>query len=392
MSRSAVTQAERSGVSAGAVYAAAGLCAVGACAAIVGLALRQTAATWQALLVGFLYWNGLAQGMVVWAAIFRTTRATWSSAVSRVGQSAVAFLPASLLLYVVLLVGREHWLVWIHHPVPEKSAWLSVPFYFGRGFAALALTTALSLAFVAAQQRAEWRAHDRNPGGSPNGEGTATALSVALCIAYMVVYGLVAFDMVMSLSPHCYSTMMAPYYAIGNLYAAMAALIIASAAIRRQRGWQGLGAEQFQDLGNLLFGFGILAAGLLFAQLLTIWYGNIPEETEFLIRRLYEKPWQPLSWVVLIAGFVLPFVLLQSVRLKRNPRLLAVPAWLVLIGMWIERYVLVAPSITPKQAQVGPLQLLAGVGLAGGFAMCLLWSLRHAPTAAAHAGAGEERV
>ena len=72
--------------------------AVGAAAFVLGLHGHDPATAWRGLLINVLFWASLAQGAVVWSAIFRVARTTWSAAVNRVGHAFVRFLPIPLLL------------------------------------------------------------------------------------------------------------------------------------------------------------------------------------------------------------------------------------------------------------------------------------------------------
>ena len=104
-------------------------------------------------------------------------------------------------------------------------------------------------------------------------------------------------------------------------------------------------AERSHDLGKLIFGFCVLWTYLFWCQYLPIWYGNLPEETGFLAVRLFDEPWAAVSFSVLLLNFLLPFPILLLQWVKRAPTALAGISALILVGMWLERYVLVVPSV-----------------------------------------------
>jgi len=103
---------------------------------------------------------------------------------------------------------------------------------------------------------------------------------------------------------------------------------------------------------------------LFYTQFLVIWYGNIPEETRYLLERLYQKPWKILSLVILLIAFGLPFLLLLSRRIKMKPKAFIPLSLIILAGMWLERFLLVAPSLSKGQGV--PLGLTE-VLITGGF-------------------------
>jgi hypothetical protein len=88
--------------------------------------------------------------------------------------------------------------------------------------------------------------------------------------------------------------------------------------------------EIFHDLGKLMFAFVMLWAYFSVSQLLIIWSANLPEEVPFYLERLH-GPWFPISVLVLLGQFVLPFLLLLSRDRKRNPNRVARIAIFILI-------------------------------------------------------------
>lgn len=330
------------------VVPAAGAAAViGALGTIIGLLGAGGDEAWWMLLVSFLFWGGLAQGLVMWCAILRTCQSTWAAGVNRLGRSAVNFLPFSWLLFLVLYIGRYHWLTWLTKPVPEKAKWLNAPFFFGRDAGLLVLITLLSYLLVAWYRQGDTAAGDEAEAAIRN---RVNKLSLVLVIVYAAVYTIFAFDLIMSLAPHWYSTLFGAYYFIGNLYMSMAALIIIAALLRGPMGLtEHLGPDRFADMGNLLMGFGMFFTGLMFAQWLTIWYGDLPEEITFLIPRMYQAPWLWVGSALIVMVFLGPFILLQSGASKTSPGRLSMIALLVFAGMWLERCLLVVPTFAPNR-------------------------------------------
>jgi hypothetical protein len=195
------------------------------------------------------------------------------------------------------------------------------------------------------------------------------------------VLSLQAFDFVMSLEPHWFSTLLGGYFFIGNLYVGLAFLAVIAVWSRSRphvREW--VGPTHFHDVGKLLFGFCILWAYLAWSQYLVIWYGDLPEETSFVSRRLVDQPWAPVSWVVAFTVFVLPFAVLLSRVAKQRPRALVTISAIVPGGMWLERFVLVAPSLWHgASVPLGALEIVVTAGFAAAFALCYSWFLGAVP-------------
>jgi hypothetical protein len=81
-----------------------------------------------------------------------------------------------------------------------------------------------------------------------------------------------------------------------------------------------------------------------------IWYGDLPEEISFIFHRQHEKPWATLSYAMIVASLLLPFCILLSQAVKKKPGTLGAIGLLILAGMWLERYLLVVPSVWPAPA------------------------------------------
>jgi len=123
------------------------------------------------------------------------------------------------------------------------------------------------------------------------------------------------------------------------------ALAVLALAVRRRMGMGELfSIKQQHDLAKLCFGFTVFWAYLMWSQFLVIWYGNLPEETFFIFYRLI-GPWKPVGIAVFLLVFVIPFVGLLGVRPKKHAPTLVTFALASLIGVWLERYLEIVPSI-----------------------------------------------
>jgi hypothetical protein len=329
-----------------------------------GIRSQTPARAWQAYLVNFLFWTGLAAGSILFVAVLNITGARWGRPFKRLAEGLGAFLPVSFLLFCGLYAGREEIFPWIRTPVVGREAWLSPGFLFTRNGIGLFLLTLVSVALLSLSARRP------EPFPLPGREDQAVSpwrrqvvLSTVFAILYSLVLTLLAFDLIMSLDPRWISTLFGAYYFVGSFYTALAAVaLIAPFCLRataaRQEGMAVILPRHLHDLGKLLLGFTLMTGYLFYTQFLVIWYGNIPEEARFLILRFREPPWNGLAWGVLLSAFGLPFLILLSRRLKTSPGGLAAVAGLALVGMWLERLLLVAPSLSS--------------GLSFGFTECLI--------------------
>ena len=81
-------------------------------------------------------------------------------------------------------------------------------------------------------------------------------------------------------------------------------------------------------------------------QLVVIWYGNIPEETAYVIERTMALPWHYLAWGIFIGCFVIPFFILLNKKIKTMPKTMIVLCACIITGMWLEHLLLIGPSLS----------------------------------------------
>ncbi len=377
-----------------------GLVGLGVVTFLIGIAGEHAQRAWQAYLVNWLFWSGLALSGLTFTALLQITKAEWAGQLRQLAEALGAFLPVSFFLLILLFVGSEQLFPWILEPVPAKQVWLNKPFLIIRNLLGVSVLYGCGLALLHAALRAHGSLATQQTSGwlysviaafssqekakdTEAGTRTLTVLSPIFIFLYAILFSLIAFDLVMSLEPHWLSTLFGLYFCIGNLYAGLGALAVIAVIARSSFGLPALfPPERAHDLGKLIFGFCILWTYLFWCQYLTIWYGNLPEETGFLLVRLHKEPWTDISFVVLLLTFLTPFPLLLLQWVKRTPAVLAVVSLIIVVGMWLERYILVVPSIWHEHSlPLGWIELGVLVGFFALFTLAFLTFMRAFPLA-----------
>ncbi len=366
------------------------LAAAGALAFIVAASGNEPLRAWQAYLVNFLFWTGMSFGAVLFVAVLNITGARWGRPLKRLAEGFAAFLPVTFILFWVLYLGRAEVFYWVRQPNPEKAAWLNAPFFFIRDGAALLLMTLLALALVFYSVKGDLQWNGRNGAGAAAGERDAhwaaawrkqQMLSPALVIALAFLLSLIGFDLVMSLDPRWYSTLFGGYFFIGCFYTGIVALYLLSMLVAGTETFKlYLRPRQLHDLGKLAMAFCIFTGYLFYAQFLTIWYGNLPEETRYVILRVKLTPWEPLAWAVLFMVFLGPlfFFLSRRVKVKKIP--VIVISVVIMVGMWLERFILVVPSLWKQDSiPFGPTEGLVTAGFFGLMGLTITAFLQRVP-------------
>jgi hypothetical protein len=187
----------------------------------------------------------------------------------------------------------------------------------------------------------------------------------------------------MSLDPRWYSTIFAVYTFAGLLLSGTAAITVAVVCLSRREPLAGMvNASHLHDLGKLLFAFSTFWAYIWVSQYLLIWYSNIPEEAAFYVARLRPDGGFRLPFfLVLGTEWVVPFVVLMPRAAKRNPKVLLGVSSLILLGHWLDLYLLVAPPVLAGM-RLGPTELLITAGYAAVFLLVAARALGRAPLVA----------
>ncbi len=357
---------------------------IGAVTFVAGLAGAHPERAWAAYLVNFVFFFSIAQAGVVFSAIQRIVGARWGGPVIRLAEGFGAFLPVAFVAFLILLAGTDRLYVWIHEPIPTKAAWLNLPFMISRDVAVLSALLVLSVVYLRHVLRPDL------PGAHPTEASLArrrhvlARLSPILCLAYAIGMSILAWDLVMSLDPHWYSTMFSVIVFWGGLLGAVAALAWISVVFGGYLGVrQHMTPATFHDLGKLIFAFSTFWAYINYSQLLVIWYGNLPEETGWMWERVGGS-WRPVAVAVALLVWLVPFTGLLTRATKKHPTTLAIFATIVLAGLWLERYLMVYPSVVHSAGGIPFALTEVGIslGFLGLFLLSVFWFASRYPTVA----------
>jgi molybdopterin-containing oxidoreductase family membrane subunit len=181
----------------------------------------------------------------------------------------------------------------------------------------------------------------------------AIAVMAVLVIPIAVsVHSVVSFVFSMTLQPMWHSTIFGPYFVVGAIFSGIAALIVAMIVFRKAYGLEGyLKPIHFRYLGQLLLIMSLLWFYFTFAEYLTGYYGGEPEEMKVFWAKLTGS-FAPFFWAMALTNFVIP--LLCLVRLSRRTVGKVLTASLsVLVGMWLERFIIVVPTLSQPRLPFG---------------------------------------
>jgi hypothetical protein len=329
-----------------------------------------------AYLVSYCYVLSLALGALFFTMLQHLTRSGWSVVVRRLAEGLAGTLPLLAVLVLPVLLGMRYLYEWTDPNamagdpgLSAKAAYLNPTFFVIRVVVYFVVWVGLARFFfrtsvkqdetgdVALTLRMQW-------------------VSGPAMVLFAVTITFAAFDLLMSLDPHWYSTIFGVYYFAGGVVGFFALLVVVVALVQALgRLPRAITTEHYHDLGKLVFAFVVFWAYIAFSQYLLIWYGDIPEETHWYLRR-QTGDWAAVSLLLLFGHFVVPFLALLSRTTKRRKGALWPVAIWVLLMHWVDIYWLVMPEMSPGRAPLGLPELGCFVGLGGLFLAAATLRLR----------------
>jgi hypothetical protein len=324
---------------------------------------------WPAVLVNLLFWSGISMGGVVFSGIVEMTNSRWGRPFKRIAELSTAFLPVSFLVFVAVIFFGSETLGWNTGAV--KRIWLTMPFLAVRDISGLAVLYTVALYYVFLSLRPDmgklmeegrrehpllrrlmlsgWKGSDTEV---ERKQSAVRIFAPILILLFCVIETLIGIDFVMALDPAWFSTLFGAFFFMGYLYTGLAFTAVVAILLKRRMSLGEISADHMHDHGKLLFGICLIVGDFFWSQFLVIWYGNLPEETSFVILRAKEAPWAPFGWTVLAVAFVIPFISLIGKKLKTSATGLLAISLVILIGMWLEKYLFVVPSIVRGTAGI----------------------------------------
>jgi hypothetical protein len=360
-----------------------------------GLLFGDAGETWGAFYVNAVWFQGLALGGVMTTVIMQIVRAKWGAPVRRLAEANVAYLPVAFVAFLTTYFGREYLFYWGRNPMPGREFWMAPGFVYLRfsvlffvlffvmtRFVFMSLRGDVGLAHDRAKDKTKWERpiHRYLLGGWKGAEREVLPLQrkmsvnapvVAMC--YIVVVSLFAFEMIMGMNPSWTSNLFGAFIFVSQIYIGWAGLALMTMYFAKKNKAFGdqIHTQQFWDMGKLNFGFCMLWGYMFWSQFLTQWYGNLPEETQWLILRTREFPWKGFAWIVFPMAFIIPFITLLSRDLKKTPKTYAVVCLTLMTGVWLDRYLIIMPEVSPHHIPFGITEIGIFVGFLGAYLLCI---------------------
>ncbi|MFD1258627.1 quinol:cytochrome C oxidoreductase [Mucilaginibacter terrae] len=352
--------------------------------------------TFSNLLLMSYYFVGICVAAVFFMAYQYMAQAGWSAGLLRVPHAFVKVLwIAVIILLVVVGAGLflthpemheghkvdapylyAHWATeGLTNPGSEiydaiiagKSAFLNKPFFYGT------LVIFLGLYTIFGNMLVKYSNNEDSVGGMVN-YNKSFKISAIFLVIFGFTFPIYAFGTVMSLEAHWFSTMFG-WYNLAAVHVSGLAVIALVLILLKENGYfSWVNENHLHDLGKLMFGFSIFWTYVWFAQFFLTWYANIPEESVYFYKR-WEPEYKWWFWLNIVLNFLLPLLLLMKNDNKRSMNRMKLAAIVIIIGHWLDYYLMIMPGTMETHREFGITELLTFIGFAGLFTFLMLSAL-----------------
>lgn len=367
------------------------LIAVGLISTIIGCftsccEVDQNQRFWANLLVNGFFFFAIGLGALFFLALQYATEAAWGTVLKRIFEAVMSFLPIGAgILVIVFAAGafhQHHLYHWMaegvtdpnnphyDHMIDGKSAYLNQPFFWIRTIVYLGTYMIFMIAF-----KKRSRQEDLEGGTSIHFKNYKKG---ALFLVFFAVFSSTqAWDWMMSLDAHWFSTLYGWYTFAGMWVSAIIVFIMITLYLKSKNKMENVNESHLHDLGKWMFAISFLWSYLFFFQYMLIWYANIPEEVTYYQFR-YEN-YKTIYFLMFVINFALPMLILMSRDAKRNPKILIGIGSIIFIGHWLDVYVMVMPATMYEKWQFGFMEIGLFLLFLGLFIHVVLRSLSKAP-------------
>jgi Ni/Fe-hydrogenase subunit HybB-like protein len=320
---------------------------------------------WALDITNFVFWIGISHAGTLISAILRVTGAEWRRPVTRCAEAITVFALMIGAMFPIIHLGRPWFFYWLAPYPNERGLWpnfrspLSWDFFAintyllgsiiylylplipdlallrdkANGIKRRTFYSLLSLGWRGTE--IQWDRLDR----------AVQVMAVIIIPVAVSVHTIVSWDFAMAIRPMWHSTIFGPYFVAGAIFSGIAALILAMAVIRKAFHLEEyLRPIYFNNLGLLLLTMCLIWFYFTFAEYLTTWYGNLPEEMAVFNAKV-SGPFAPLFWTMVVCCFVVPVPILAIKKLRTIKGMVVASATIV-VGMWLERFLIVVPTLS----------------------------------------------
>jgi hypothetical protein len=330
-------------------------------------------------LFAFAFYFTMLAGCFFWIIVHHVVDAEWSVVVRRQLENLAMLLAVMALFFIPIVIFRHHLYEWMNlkvgvDPVLDgKRGYLNWHFFLIRSIFYFVFFIGATLLFRRFSIRQD---RDGNPAYTLSNRRLGF---VALPLfALSLTFG--AYDWLLGIDYHWFSTMWGVYIFAGAAGSSMSLLVLVITALRKAGYLKDtVTSEHYHTMGKWMLAFTIFWAYIGFSQYMLIWYANMPEETEYFIRRNTES-WNALSLFLVIGRFFVPLAILLIQGVKKKPHRLCLMAGWIVFMQAIDLYIVILPALHGKGVLVSIWDFMPLIGMGATLGFVFLWILRRSST------------
>lgn len=336
---------------------------------------------WSALYIAALYLFMIALGVLVFYAIQWAAQAGWSPLLFRVMEGISAYLvPGGIIVFVLLVLSVfhvNHLFVWMDPEVvaqdpllQAKSGYLNPTFFLIRALVYIG-------GWIFYQQYSRKLSLAQDVSDDNSNFVKSFRWSAGFLVFYLISESMMSWDWIMSLDPHWYSTLFGWYVFAGMFVSGITVIAMVTIYLKSRGYLEDVNDSHIHDLAKFMFGISIFWTYLWFSQFILIWYANIPEEVTYFVSRItdYRLPF----FGMVVMNFLFPLLILMNSDYKRINWFVVMAGIVVLLGHYLDVFVMVMPATVGDQWSIGFPELGGLLFFGGLFVFWVFTALTKAP-------------
>jgi hypothetical protein len=333
------------------------------------------------LINGFFFF-ALGLGALFFLALNYATESGWYASVKRVIEAVAGFLPygmglLGLFLLIITLLDGAHIYIWMDNEVVKhdeiiqgKTAYLNVWFFWIR-------TLIYFITYFLFLRGFKKRSLEEDERGGTDLHFKNYKRGAKFLVFFAVFSSTSAWDWLMSIDVHWFSTLYGWYTFAGMWCSSMVVLVITTMYLKKLGYLPKVNESHIHDLGKWTFATSFLWSYLWFSQFMLIWYANIGEEVTYYAMRI--ENFKFLYFAMFIINFAFPMLILMSRDAKRNFGILTFVGLIILMGHWLDVYIMVSAGSLGANATIGFIEVGMALMVLGSFVFVVLKNLTKAP-------------
>ncbi|WP_185873897.1 hypothetical protein [Blattabacterium cuenoti] len=307
---------------------------------------------WISLYISLFYFTTISLGSLLFLSIQSVSKSGWSIIIHPIMEVVASFIPyGGIMIFILLLfnsidiIHLFHWMdsslynsisLKYDKLIESKRLFLNIPFFLIRS-----LIYIIGWSFF--YFKIKKISHKLDITHSLNDYKKLYFFSIFFIIFFSITSIIMGWDWIMSLNPHWFSTLLSWYILSTYLVTGIGTITIISIYMKKKGYLPFFNKNHLHDLSKYLFSTSLLWSYFWFSQFLLYWYGNIPEEISYFIRR--EESYGYIHFWMLIFNFLIPFFGLMSSKNKTNPKIVLPITYILLFGHYLDIYNLIKPEI-----------------------------------------------